>query len=42
MAPAELHARYERLADFIALSRSFDPQGKLRNKFLNTNIFNET
>jgi alditol oxidase len=42
IAPAELRARYERLPDFLALSRSYDPQGKLRNKFLNTNIFGES
>ena len=39
--PAELRTRYEKLPDFIALSREYDPQGKLRNKFLNANIFGE-
>lgn len=39
LSPAQLHARYEKLPEFIELSRKFDPQGKFRNEFLNTNIF---
>ena len=39
MAPAELRSRYERLAEFVALAKKFDPQGKFRNDFLNTYIF---
>lgn len=35
----ELQARYERVADFVQLCRQYDPQGKFRNDFLNTNIF---
>ena len=37
--PAQLRASYPKLPDFIFLSKKFDPQGKFRNKFLNTNIF---
>jgi alditol oxidase len=39
MGPAQLHAHYEKLPEFIALSKKFDPQGKFRNEFLNANIF---
>jgi len=39
MAPADLRSRYERLADFIQLAAKFDPKGKFRNDFLNTNVF---
>jgi alditol oxidase len=39
MAPAELKANYKRLPDFIELSKKYDPQGKFRNEFLDTNIF---
>ena len=38
---AELHSKYERLPDFLKLCRQFDPQGKLRNEFLNANLFGE-
>jgi alditol oxidase len=34
-----LKASYEKLPDFIALSKKYDPHGKFRNDFLNTNIF---
>jgi hypothetical protein len=27
------------MPEFIALAKKFDPQGKFRNDFLNTNIF---
>jgi len=37
--PAQLRAAYEKLPEFVALSKEYDPQGKLRNDFLNTNIF---
>jgi len=37
--PAQLQSRYEKLAEFIALAKKLDPQGKFRNEFLNTNIF---
>jgi xylitol oxidase len=37
--PAELKSIYKKLPDFIELCRTYDPQGKFRNDFLNTNIF---
>lgn len=37
--PAQLHAAYDRLPDFVALSRKFDPNGAFRNDFLNRNVF---
>lgn len=39
LSPAVLDSEYEKLPEFIALSRKFDPAGKFRNDFLNTNIF---
>ena len=39
MKPAALRATYEKLDDFIAIARKYDPQGKFRNDFLDTNIF---
>jgi len=39
MAPAELRPRYERLSDFLKLAAKYDPKGKFRNDFLNTNLF---
>ena len=39
LAPKELQSRYEKLPDFLALAKQFDPDGKFRNDFLNTNIF---
>jgi xylitol oxidase len=39
MSPEHLKSRYEKLPDFIRLAKKFDPQGKFRNEFLNTNIF---
>src|SRR5690349_14862983 len=37
--PAEPHSVYEKLPDFIQLSKKYDPHGKFRNEFLSTNIF---
>jgi alditol oxidase len=37
--PAQLRPNYEKLPNFVALCRKFDPQGKFRNEFLNANIF---
>jgi len=37
--PEQLQLRYEKLPEFIALAKKFDPSGKFRNAFLNTNIF---
>jgi xylitol oxidase len=39
LAPAELRARYPKMGDFVGLAAKFDPQGKLRNDFLKTNLF---
>jgi len=39
MAPAQLHTHYEKLPEFIVLSKRYDPRGKFRNEFLNANIF---
>jgi len=39
LPPAELRSRYEKVPEFIALAKKFDPQGKFRNDFLNTHIF---
>jgi xylitol oxidase len=39
MAPAELRSRYEKLDDFRNLAAKYDPKGKFRNNFLNTNLF---
>jgi alditol oxidase len=39
MAPRRLQPLYEKLPDYQALLKQYDPQGKFRNAFLNTNIF---
>ena len=39
LAPRELRSRYPRMQDFIRLATKFDPKGKFRNDFLNTNLF---
>jgi len=39
MTPAQLHSSYQKLPAFVQLSRKYDPQGKFRNEFLNTNVF---
>jgi xylitol oxidase len=39
LEPARLRARYERLADFLALARRYDPEGKFRNEFLDANLY---
>jgi len=39
MAPAQLRSHYEKLGEFVRLSQQYDPEGKFRNDFLNTNIF---
>ncbi len=39
ISPATLHARYERLPQFVEMCQKYDPHGKFRNEFLNTNIF---
>jgi xylitol oxidase len=37
--PKQLQASYEKLQDFVELSKKYDPPGKFRNDFLNKNIF---
>jgi xylitol oxidase len=39
ISPAQIQSRYEKLPEFIELSRNFDPHGKFVNEFLNSNIF---
>jgi len=39
MAPARLDSLYEKLPEFVALAKKYDPQGKFRNEFLNANVF---
>jgi xylitol oxidase len=39
MPPAQIRAQYERLAEFKELAAKYDPAGKFRNDFLNTNVF---
>jgi xylitol oxidase len=39
MAPAQLRSRYERLPDFVELSKKYDPSGKFRNEFLDRNVY---
>jgi len=38
-SPATLKSLYEKMPDFIELSNKYDPLGKFRNDFLDTNIF---
>ena len=37
--PAQLAAQYPRLGDFRALAAKYDPEGKFRNPFLQTNLY---
>jgi alditol oxidase len=39
MAPSQLHAHYEKMPEFVALCKKYDPRGKFRNEFLDKNIF---
>ena len=39
VSPERLKASYEKLPDFIELTKKYDPHGKFRNDFLNKNIF---
>jgi alditol oxidase len=41
MSPAHLGSLYARLPDYEALLKHYDPNGKFRNGFLNTNIYGE-
>ena len=38
-SPAQLKSVYAKLPEFTQLSKKYDPQGKFRNQFLNSNIF---
>jgi len=39
ISPDRLKASYEKLPEFFQLAQKFDPHGKFRNDFLNTNVF---
>jgi alditol oxidase len=39
VSPTDLHARYQRLPEFVEIYNKYDPQGKFRNAFLKTNVF---
>lgn len=39
LSPKVLAARYEKMQDFKKLATHYDPQGKFRNAFLNTNVY---
>lgn len=39
MSPEKLRSAYTKLPEFIELSKKYDPHGKFRNEFLNTNLF---
>ena len=39
LSPAKLRSSYEKLPGFLELAKQYDPKGKFRNDFLNTNLF---
>ena len=39
MQPARLRSRYARMSDYKGLLAQYDPKGKFRNEFINTNIY---
>ena len=39
MSPKVLQSRYEKLNDFKQLINQYDPNGKFRNEFLDTNLY---
>jgi alditol oxidase len=39
ISAADLHARYQRLPEFVGTCKRYDPHGKFRNEFLDRNIF---
>ncbi|MFD2569906.1 D-arabinono-1,4-lactone oxidase [Spirosoma soli] len=39
MSPSIVQSRYEKLPDFKELVQQYDPQGKFRNEFLQTNLY---
>jgi xylitol oxidase len=40
MPPAQIAARYPQMSAFRDLTKQYDPQGKLRNSFIDHNVFN--
>lgn len=38
-SPSELRSIYKKLPEFVQLCEQYDPKGKFRNQFLNSNIF---
>ena len=40
MSPSKLQGQYKRLKEFQQMLKFYDPRGKFRNKFLDTNIYN--
>ena len=39
ISPEDIHARYQRLPEFLEICGKYDPHGKFRNEFLNRNVF---
>jgi alditol oxidase len=39
IAPTLLHSRFEKFPDFLTLLNNYDPKGKLRNGYLDKNIY---
>lgn len=39
MAPAQLQARYAKLAEFETMLKHYDPTGKFRNDFISSNLY---
>lgn len=37
--PSVIHQRYEKFADFLALAKKYDPDGKFRNHYLDLNVY---
>ncbi|HYP05355.1 MAG TPA: D-arabinono-1,4-lactone oxidase [Bryobacteraceae bacterium] len=41
IAPRVLRSRYPKMQEFVQLASKFDPKGKFRNEFLQTNLFQD-
>ena len=39
MPPARLESLYEKLPDFLELAKHYDPHGKFRNEYLQTELY---
>jgi xylitol oxidase len=39
-SPTKLKSLYKKIPEFVQLTTKYDPRGKFRNEFLDTNIFN--